>query len=892
MALQSLGKRSTRSSFCQPTSENALGREQDAEDQKGEPEKEFSYLADQEDEQEDDQEHDDVSEDDDVDDATDTEFDASLGEAQQEKKSDGGEAKEKHGKRMFNRNYSDDSSDSDSSDSDSSEEIVSVEEEVLEEEEEVPEEEVIVLEGSAIDQDSLSKAQEAKTAFENERDSDVDGEFEEKEGKRDRSDDSDSSCMSDIVRSEPADTWQVLDLRGEAGTDESSPRKRKATGNRQIAKRRNSGVIDEDSVAPRDNTNSNPSAHSLPAYRDDEYTDVRYDVQTGWRVRDGDGAVSRISEAVLRDDCKEWFVDCVCANPGFWLPIGGEGKFSALQAPPTEEGHWYGILDGGAHVQLPYDYLQMIYTGPLLARCKESAPRSVDCTNVGRAAPGPPRGKRGTPASTAVDVGHCHRFPSDGLDTGVAYTAAAAVDFTDKATADHIAALAIPSLRLPCGVNRVRWVMERCVETLRWTWVTRSVKSAHLLTTEDVLATPAAGQAIVYQIKDSSGYIDHCVAKAVDSHGRGWLCDMNQGYVPLTTEGLDACCISDATFVGIVRCFSLTKLPEQIAKRPKETAEPPPAKPPPAEPPPTKPLPVEPPHDECRSIYRKEGGVLVIGDRNTSLPDALCNLLGIDDPEEVERMRERIPNTRFAAAKAVLHTYHYSLTPVTAQYTKSGGLEYRLLQQTDRRLVVQMKVSYKAPGGKDQGPSLHCVAYDGSTVRNNNQYSKVITDSDRASVAGARKVFASLYPTMEVRVTNVHELVDQNCGIAVIDKDILSQAQAVKTAFENERDSDADDEFKKEKEGKRDRSDDSDSSSMSDLPLNVRPKPATKLVIGDKLEAHTCSMWHAGKVVDLRGQAGGREAKVHFLGWNTRWDEWVGAGRLRATGGRSPMQFY
>ena len=90
-------------------------------------------------------------------------------------------------------------------------------------------------------------------------------------------------------------------------------------------------------------------------------------------------------------------------------------------------------------------------------------------------------------------------------------------------------------------------------------WTTRKVKRAQLLTKEDVLATPAPGVVTVYQLRDSTRFINHAVAKSADSDGVGWLSDMNhESYVPLTSEGLDACCIGGATFAGVVKAFTLT----------------------------------------------------------------------------------------------------------------------------------------------------------------------------------------------------------------------------------------------------------------------------------------------------------------------------------------------
>ena len=71
---------------------------------------------------------------------------------------------------------------------------------------------------------------------------------------------------------------------------------------------------------------------------------------------------------------------------------------------------------------------------------------------------------------------------------------------------------------------------------------------------------------------------------------------------------------------------------------------------------------------------------------------------------------------------------------------------------------MQLLVSF---GPHDSDPDEHCVAYDGVTVRDNNQYKKVkeLDNADRSSPTNARKVFNSLYPSMTVRLKNVYELI-------------------------------------------------------------------------------------------------------------------------------------
>ena len=73
-----------------------------------------------------------------------------------------------------------------------------------------------------------------------------------------------------------------------------------------------------------------------------------------------------------------------------------------------------------------------------------------------------------------------------------------------------------------------------------------------------------------------------------------------------------------------------------------------------------------------------------------------------------------------------------------------------------------MRVAFKKSkrGKRDSNPDEHAVFYDGNAIYNNTTAMpvRVIEESDR-SFEGARAVFASLYPRLEVRVTRVFEVV-------------------------------------------------------------------------------------------------------------------------------------
>ena len=184
--------------------------------------------------------------------------------------------------------------------------------------------------------------------------------------------------------------------------------------------------------------------------------------------------------------------------------------------------------------------------------------------------------------------------------------------------------------------------------------------------------------------------------------------------------------------------------------------------------------------DKGRMIYRAEGGVLATGNDRSCLPDALYVLLyGLDHPVELEGVRSIMPvhgDTLFSvrlapapswspallthhappaqAADEYVHKFGLELSRVTKDFMGSGGLAFQLLQVSGS-FVVQLRVTY----GKNDSPDLHCVAYDGLTIKDNYKYAKVkiLEESDR-TVDGSRAVFDSLLPDLQVRVMNVYQL--------------------------------------------------------------------------------------------------------------------------------------
>jgi hypothetical protein len=113
-------------------------------------------------------------------------------------------------------------------------------------------------------------------------------------------------------------------------------------------------------------------------------------------------------------------------------------------------------------------------------------------------------------------------------------------------------------------------------------------------------------------------------------------------------------------------------------------------------------------------------------------------------------------DARFTAAQTFVESCGMLLARVTQRFDMKGGLAYNLLNARGL-FLVHLSISY---GPHDDDPDDHCVAYDGLTVRDNNQYKKVkdLDDGDRATKEGARKLFDSLYPNMMVRIENVFQL--------------------------------------------------------------------------------------------------------------------------------------
>ena len=166
--------------------------------------------------------------------------------------------------------------------------------------------------------------------------------------------------------------------------------------------------------------------------------------------------------------------------------------------------------------------------------------------------------------------------------------------------------------------------------------------------------------------------------------------------------------------------------------------------------------------DKGRAYFRNKGGALVTGNKRTCVSDAVWHLLSSYSIKvDVDTVRTMMSDdldqdTKFTKADEYVQHFGLSLQRVTPRFKVKGGPELALLNATGF-FVVQLTIAYNKD---DKSPDKHCVAYDGLTVRDNYQYSKVkeIDSTDRSSPEDARAVFNSLFKNMQVRIKNVYEL--------------------------------------------------------------------------------------------------------------------------------------
>jgi hypothetical protein len=172
--------------------------------------------------------------------------------------------------------------------------------------------------------------------------------------------------------------------------------------------------------------------------------------------------------------------------------------------------------------------------------------------------------------------------------------------------------------------------------------------------------------------------------------------------------------------------------------------------------------------DKGRMHFKEGGGILITGRTGirSCLPDSISVLLSSFsisvDPEELRSIMPDDPtrNTLFSDADSYLEKHGLTLQRCTARFMVTGvkGGPQLALLRTKGLFVVQLRIT---SGKEDKEPDLHCVAYDGETVRDNYKYSKVkeLDRSDSEASGAARKVFDSLFkPGLYVSIKNIYEL--------------------------------------------------------------------------------------------------------------------------------------
>jgi hypothetical protein len=168
-----------------------------------------------------------------------------------------------------------------------------------------------------------------------------------------------------------------------------------------------------------------------------------------------------------------------------------------------------------------------------------------------------------------------------------------------------------------------------------------------------------------------------------------------------------------------------------------------------------------------RVAYRLEGGVLVTGIGRSCLVDAFFMLLPkhILVDLDINAVRKSImpadpnKNTCFKDVdKYARKNYNISIQRVTGDFLHAiGGIAMVLLQKTKGKFLVQLHVTKDE---FDKDGDIHCVAYDGVSVKDNFQYAKVklVEESDRNDPLNAREVFSSLFKGQISQITNIYEM--------------------------------------------------------------------------------------------------------------------------------------
>jgi hypothetical protein len=162
-----------------------------------------------------------------------------------------------------------------------------------------------------------------------------------------------------------------------------------------------------------------------------------------------------------------------------------------------------------------------------------------------------------------------------------------------------------------------------------------------------------------------------------------------------------------------------------------------------------------------RKVYRGGGGALAIGNHRSCLPDALWMLLkeNLDIDVSIDHVRNILSasgDTPFTSAQNYVSQHGQQLNRVSPQFlSKKGGPELALLNAKGL-YIIQLRIPKD-----DSAHDMHCIAYDGAKLRDNDRYSKVkvLEAIDRKSTENARDVFRSLINTKVVFIQNIYQLV-------------------------------------------------------------------------------------------------------------------------------------
>ena len=141
------------------------------------------------------------------------------------------------------------------------------------------------------------------------------------------------------------------------------------------------------------------------------------------------------------------------------------------------------------------------------------------------------------------------------------------------------------------------------------------------------------------------------------------------------------------------------------------------------------------------------------------------SLLNILSPEEMKRVHDlSLPfpsspdggDVTIVQGNTWLKRHGMILIPVTDRYRKKGGLLFHLLQESDCRFVIKVKLTMH----DGSGVANHFFAYDGTTLHDE-PYSIKPSRGDRSKKENCLSIFQQLFPKVrfsDFRVTNVFEL--------------------------------------------------------------------------------------------------------------------------------------